>query len=202
MTPDNLGEVEHRHLSPLIGFFPGDRITVDDSPQDIVTGVRNLLVARGIAPYGWANAWRALCWSRFRDGERAYQMITTNLQSSTGSTSGTALNFFDVWPLDANSSIFQIEANFGTPAAMVDMLLYSQPGRIELLPALPAAWADRGRITGAGARGGFSIDFAWRRGRVTECVVHSTGGGTTQVIANGVTRTVRTRPGKSVTLRW
>ena len=26
MTPDNLGEDQHRHLSPLIGFFPGDRI--------------------------------------------------------------------------------------------------------------------------------------------------------------------------------
>ena len=37
----------HRHLSPLIGFFPGDRIRVDTSPTELVDGARNLLTARG-----------------------------------------------------------------------------------------------------------------------------------------------------------
>ncbi len=30
MSPDNLGETTHRHLSPLIGLFPGDRIRPDE----------------------------------------------------------------------------------------------------------------------------------------------------------------------------
>ena len=70
MTPDNLGEVQHRHLSPLMGLFPGDRISPDSSPADLVTGVRDLLVARGTSLYGWANAWRALCWARFGEPRR------------------------------------------------------------------------------------------------------------------------------------
>ena len=102
MTPDNLGEIEHRHLSPLMGFFPGDRIDHDSSPADLLTGVWNLLNARGTSIYGWANAWRALCWARFKEGEKAYQMIIKNLQPSTGSVGGTALNLFDIWPLDSN----------------------------------------------------------------------------------------------------
>lgn len=202
MTPNNLGEIEHRHLSPLMGFFPGDRIDHDSSPADLLTGVWNLLNARGTSIYGWANAWRALCWARFKDGEKAYQMIIKNLQPSTGSVGGTALNLFDIWPLDSTSSIFQIDANFGTPSAMVEMLVYSRPGHIELLPALPAAWAAQGRITGVGARGGFTVEMSWRKGKVKEAVIRSIGGVATEVVADGKTRTVRLARGEAVTLQW
>jgi alpha-L-fucosidase 2 len=202
MSPDNLGEDQHRHLSPLIGFFPGDRINVDTSPDDLVTGVRNLLTARGMNSYGWANAWRALCWARLRDGEKAYQLVTTNLRPSTANSNGSALNLFDIYQVEDDRSIFQIDANFGTPSAMVEMLLYSRPGRIELLPALPEAWAAHGRITGVGARGGFTVDLSWRDGRVEEATVRSVGGVATEVVAGGKSRTVRLRSGGSVTLRW
>lgn len=200
MTPDNLGEVEHRHLSPLIGFFPGDRISLDSSPADLLTGARNLLTARGTSVYGWANAWRAACWARFKEAETAYGMIVTNLRPSTGSVPGTALNFFDVWPLDSTSSIFQVDSNFGTPAAMIEMLVYSRPGHIELLPALPAAWAQHGQVTGVGARGGFTVDLSWANGTVQQAVIHSVGGLSTEVVVGGVTRTVRLTPGRSTTL--
>ena len=44
MSPDNLGETTHRHLSPLIGLFPGDRIRPDGStPAEIVAGATALL---------------------------------------------------------------------------------------------------------------------------------------------------------------
>jgi alpha-L-fucosidase 2 len=129
-------------------------------------------------------------------------MIVTNLRASTGSVNGTALNFFDIWPLDSTSSIFQIDGNFGTPAAMVEMLVYSRPGHIELLPALPAAWAAHGQITGVGARGGFTVDVSWLNGKVQAAVIHSVGGLGTAVVAGGVTQTVRLAAGQSTTLRW
>ncbi|MFE4663759.1 glycoside hydrolase N-terminal domain-containing protein [Streptomyces sp. NPDC056716] len=202
LTPDNLGEVEHRHLSPLMGLFPGDRIDPDTSPAALVAGVRKLLQARGTSMYGWANAWRALCWARFREGETAYEKIIKNLAPFDGRTGGTALNLFDTWPLDANSSICQVDSNFGTPSAMVGMLVHSRPGSIELLPALPAAWAERGRITGVGARGGFTVDLSWRDGVVEKAVIRSVGGRSTEVVAGGKARSVRLARGESVTLRW
>jgi alpha-L-fucosidase 2 len=202
MSPDNLGENEHRHLSPLIGFFPGDRIQFDTSPGELVAGVRNLLTARGMDSYGWANAWRALCWARLKDGEKAYQLVTTNLRPSTANSNGSALNLFDIYQVEADRSIFQIDANFGTPSAMVEMLVYARPGRIELLPALPKAWAAAGRITGVGVRGGFTVDLSWRDGRVREATLRSVGGRSTTVVAAGVTRTVRLDHGGAVTLRW
>ncbi|MFB8181401.1 glycoside hydrolase N-terminal domain-containing protein [Streptomyces sp. NPDC055966] len=202
MSPDNLGETTHRHLSPLIGLFPGDRIRPDGStPAEIVAGATALLTARGMNSFGWANAWRALCWARLKNAANAYQLVVTNLRPSENGGNGTAPNLFDIYEVSQGRGIFQIDANFGTPAAVAEMLLYSRPGHLELLPALPDAWAAAGSVTGAGARGGFVVDLAWREGRPTEVRIRSVGGTMTSVGYAGTSRTVRVRPGESVTLR-
>ena len=202
MSPDNLGETTHRHLSPLIGLFPGDRIRPDSStPKDIVEGATALLTARGMESFGWANAWRSLCWSRLKNADKAYQLVVNNLRPSTDGTNGTASNLFDIYQVEVGRGIFQIEANFGTPAAMIEMLLYSRPGHLELLPALPDAWAASGSVTGVGARGGFVVDLHWKNGKPTEVKIRSINGRTTTVAFGTSTQTVRLTPGASVTLR-
>ncbi len=200
MTPENLGEVTHRHLSPLIGFYPGDRITTDTSPAGLIDGVRNLLTARGMDSYGWATAWRSLCWSRLKDAEKAYQLYLTVLRPSVDNGNGTAANFFDMYS-QGSYTIFQIDANLGGAAAALEMLLYSRPGVIELLPALPRAWAGQGKVTGVGARGGFEVDLAWHDGEVTSATIRSVGGTETEVRAGEWRRQIRLRPGRSVTVR-
>jgi alpha-L-fucosidase 2 len=56
---------------------------------------------------------------------------------------------------------FQIDANLGTAAAMLEMLVFSKPGMIKLLPALPDAWR-RGRAVGLACRGQISIrELEW-----------------------------------------
>ncbi|MET7617784.1 glycoside hydrolase N-terminal domain-containing protein [Streptomyces sp. NPDC005408] len=201
MSPDDLGETTHRHLSPLMGLFPGDRIRPGAVSDELLDGATALLTARGMDSFGWANAWRALCWARLKNAENAYRLIATNLRPSTGGSNGTALNLFDIYQVEQGRGIFQIDANFGTPAAVIEMLLYSRPGHIELLPALPAAWSTSGSVTGIGARGGFAVDLSWRDGRVEQARVRSVGGRTTTVVWQGTSRTVRLQPGASVTLR-
>ncbi|MFI7349408.1 glycosyl hydrolase family 95 catalytic domain-containing protein [Streptomyces sp. NPDC049936] len=202
MSPDNLGETTHRHLSGLVGLFPGDRIRPDGStPEEIVDGATAQLTARGMNSFGWANAWRSLCWARLKDGEKAYQLVINNLRPSTAGSNGTAFNLFDIYEVEKGRGIFQIDANFGTPAAMTEMLLYSRPGHLELLPALPDAWAASGHVTGLPARGGFVVDVEWRNGRPTSLRLHSVGGRTTTVVFAGRSRDVVVRPGASVTLK-
>ncbi|MBM9506227.1 glycosyl hydrolase family 95 catalytic domain-containing protein [Actinacidiphila acididurans] len=202
MSPDNLGETTHRHLSPLFGLFPGDRIRPDDStPKDILDGATALLTARGMNSFGWANAWRALCWARLKDGDKAYQLIGTNLQPSVNGSNGSAMNLFDIYQTEPGRGIFQIDANFGTPSAIVEMLVYSRPGHVELLPALPAAWAASGSVSGVGVRGGFTADFTWKNGKVVQATLTSVRGGTTTLVAGAATRKVSLKPGESVTLR-
>ncbi len=202
MSPDNLGETTHRHLSPLIGLFPGDRIRPDGStPKDILAGATALLTARGMNSFGWANAWRSLCWARLKDAEKAYQLVVNNLKPSVNGSNGSAMNLFDIYELSQGYGIFQIEANFGTPTAIIEMLVYSRPGHVELLPALPAAWAASGSISGVGVRGGFIADIGWKNGKVTQATLKSVGGRSTTVFANGSSRGVSLMPGESITLR-
>ncbi|CCK26506.1 Alpha-L-fucosidase [Streptomyces davaonensis JCM 4913] len=202
MSPDNLGETTHRHLSGLVGLFPGDRIRPDGAtPKEIVDGATAQLTARGMNSFGWANAWRALCWARLKDAEKAYQLIVTNLRPSSGGSNGTAFNLFDIYEVERGRGIFQIDANFGTPAAMLEMLLYSRPGHLELLPALPDAWAASGSVTGLPARGGFVVDLKWQAGVPTSVRIRSVGGRTTTVSYGGTSRTVSLAPGESVTVK-
>ncbi|MCL7377950.1 glycoside hydrolase N-terminal domain-containing protein [Streptomyces sp. 35G-GA-8] len=202
MSPDNLGETTHRHLSPLIGLFPGDRIRPDGStPKDIVDGATALLDARGMNSFGWANAWRGLCWARLKDAEKAYRLVVTNLKPSANGSNGSAMNLFDIYEVEQGRGIFQIDANFGTAASIIEMLLYSRPGHIELLPALPAAWAASGSVSGVGVRGGFVADVSWKNGKVTRATLKSVGGRRTTVVAGGTAREISLKPGGSVTLR-
>ncbi|MGW1911525.1 glycosyl hydrolase family 95 catalytic domain-containing protein [Streptomyces sp. NPDC002076] len=201
MSPENLGETTHRHLSPLIGLFPGDRIRPDDStPKDILAGATALLTARGMNSYGWSNAWRSLCWSRLKNAENAYQLVVNNLKPSVNGSNGTAPNLFDIMDMGQGRGIFQIDANFGTPSAIIEMLLYSRPGHVELLPALPSAWAASGSVSGVGVRGGFVADLRWKNGKVTQATLRSVGGRATTVFAGGTSRRISLKPGESVTL--
>ncbi|HEY4146622.1 glycosyl hydrolase family 95 catalytic domain-containing protein [Pinirhizobacter sp.] len=200
MSPDNLGETTHRHLSPLIGFFPGDRIQLASSPPALIDGVTKLLKARGMTGYGWGCAWRAICWARLKNADNAYRLLLTNLAPSRNHGNGTAQNFFDFYKLTEDTDAFQIDANFGTPTAMLEMLLYSRPGLIELLPALPTAWAAAGSVTGIGARGGFRVDLAWRDGRVSKATVHSVGGTRTTLKHGEWSKMISLRTGESITV--
>jgi len=200
MTPDNLGETQHRHLSPLMGLFPGDRIRPGAVPDTIIDAARNLLTARGFESFGWANAWRAACWARLHDAETAYKLVVRNLRPSVDNSNGSAPNLFDMYQVDPTRSIFQIDANLGTPTAMIEMLVYSRPGQVTLLPALPAAWADSGKITGVGLRGGFTLDLTWRHGRPVSARITSIGGRSTAVTFGADTRHVRLEVGASVVL--
>ncbi|MGH3716165.1 MAG: glycosyl hydrolase family 95 catalytic domain-containing protein, partial [Micromonosporaceae bacterium] len=196
MSPDYLGEPQHRHLSGLVGFYPGDRIRTDNQPAAYVEGVRKVLEARGLDSYGWACAWRAACWARLKDSNRAYLSILNVLRPSNGVRNGSSVNLFDMY----DGYIFQIDANLGVPAAMLEMLVYSRPGVIDLMPAVPAAWKD-GSVRGFGARGGFRLDMTWAGGAPTSVTLYSAAGGTTELRVGDWRQTVTVAAGGSTTVQ-
>ncbi|WP_329873583.1 glycosyl hydrolase family 95 catalytic domain-containing protein [Streptomyces sp. SP18CS02] len=199
MSDGDLGETTHRHLSAHMGLFPGDRINLQDSPAALVAGAAKLLDARGTESFGWATAWRAICWAHLKDADKAYQCVMNVLKPSVGFSNGSAVNLFDMYSLGGRS-VFQIDANYGTPVAMLDMLVQSRPGRVELLPALPDAWAASGSVTGVGVRGGLTVDLGWSSGQVTSATLRGTAGRSATVVFGDWSKTVTIPSGGSVTV--
>jgi alpha-L-fucosidase 2 len=60
---------------------------------------------------------------------------------------------------------------------MAEMLLQSQNGEVQLLPALPNAWARSGHFRGLRGRGGLIVDLVWKNGKANSAVLHASANG-------------------------
>ena len=152
-----IGEYHHRHISQLMGLMPGTLVTA--ARPDWMAAAKKTLDFRGDESTGWALAHRLNCRARVRDGEGAYRLIRNLLAQRT---------YANLW--DAHPP-FQIDGNFGATAGMTEMLVQSherdERGEfvVRLLPALPKEWPN-GRARGLRVRGGKTVDFEWRDGKV------------------------------------
>jgi alpha-L-fucosidase 2 len=161
-------EPGHRHLSHLFAVYPSNEI--NPSKPSLYQAARVSLerrLANGGGGTGWSRAWVVCLWATFGDGAKAEDSLRVLFSKSTWP------NLFDLHP----PGIFQIDGNLGGTAGIAQMLLQSQNGTVDLLPALPPAWQE-GAVTGLRARGGLTVDLLWRNGRLQEAKLHAIHRGT------------------------
>jgi alpha-L-fucosidase 2 len=186
----------HRHTSHLYGLHPANSIT--KATPDLYQAARKSLEVRGDGGTGWSLAWKINMWARLGDGDHAYILLTNLLMNKT------LPNLFDT------HAPFQIDGNFGATAAIAEMLVqsqirivgkdaapYRQEFQIDLLPALPAA-GPAGHVSGLRARGGFTVDFDWKEGKLVEARIHSALGGPLHLRLGDKTASFETEPGQSI----
>lgn len=165
-------EPHHRHLSHLYPFHPGTQIT--EKTPELRDAVRKTLELRGDDGTGWSLGWKINMWARMNDGDHALELIKMQLRLVGDSDiiyvkgGGTYPNMFDAHPP------FQIDGNYGATAGICEMMLRSRAEddqyTVDLLPALPASWAD-GEITGLKTMGGLTVDIRFEGGKLAEAKI-------------------------------
>jgi alpha-L-fucosidase 2 len=161
----------HRHQSHLYPLFPGREICSVREPELFEAcrvAVEKRLVLGLEQQTGWSLVHMALVYARLKEGDLALECLRFLTRSCLGK------NFFTYHNSDLDMGItqpliqgglpapFQIEANLGIVAAVLEMLVFCRPGLIHLLPALPGSWT-KGSICGVQCMGGIKLNLKWDR---------------------------------------
>jgi len=190
--PDFKDNYEHRHMSHLYPVYPGLEVTREREPR-IFQACRVAMTKKMSEfeyPCTWSYVLAACTSARLGQAEQAWKALEIVARGYTLPNLFTTL-----WLYNYKPPMYQFEAASGIPAAIMEMLLYSEPGAIRLLPALPKAWPN-GYIKGLRARGGFEVDIYWADSKLTRAVIRSLLGNKCRVRYGDRTVELKTEVGK------
>ncbi len=149
---------KHRHISHLYPAWPAfetqdNQALVDACNQAIANRNRENEGEDDIASHGWVH--KALVAARLKNADSCYNSLMALMSDNIYYTSMmTDHNTHDGW------GVFCTDTSIGTIGIIDEMLLYSNTGVIEALPALPDEW-NEGSIEGLRARTNAEVDLEW-----------------------------------------
>lgn len=188
---------QHRHISHLLALQPCKQINPYKQPE-LAEAIKVSLNYRGDADFNalngvngnsmeyptkcthedfhfdnytsqvWCRAARLCTWLRIFDGDRADKIYNDIFRESTLENMiqyETKAHYED-----STSTPFFLDGTVLSAGYVTEMVLQSQHGELDLLPALPSTW-ETGSITGIRARGGFTIDIKWNEGNLIEAKI-------------------------------
>lgn len=168
LHPDFKDNYEHRHQSHVYPLFPGSEITEESNPEvyeACKVAINKRLVIGLKSQTGWSLAHMANVYARLGDGEKAKEALNILSRCCLGQNfftyhndwraMGATMPFF--W---GQSAPFQMDANFGISAAIIEMLCGSTSNMLRILPALPVEW-QKGEFSNMLTRTGVKTSIKW-----------------------------------------
>ena len=165
LTPKLTNNDSHRHSSQLYPLYDG-------LPEEIATSPALRAAFKKSIEYKLDKHWKnnqvgfmsfglvqlGQAATSLGEGELAYHCLTHLVNRFWLNNMASMHN---------HRSLFNMDISGGMPAVIIKMLVASEPGKIQLLPALPAAW-PKGAIEGALCRGGITLrSLQWDKERIT-----------------------------------
>ena len=193
-------EPNHRHTAHLVALYPEHQISPRTTPE-LARAAEITIQRRMNAPHWeqseWGRANLVVYYARLLKGNDAHKYLVSLVAKAADDN---LLTYSSAGIAGANSNIFSLDGNTAGAAGVAEMLLQSQAGEIEFLPALPDAWPN-GFIRGLCARGGYVVDIAWKNGVLLAASIRSQHGGPTPVRYRDTVITIRLKPGETIRLR-
>ena len=190
------GNLDHRHVSHLYPVWPLHEITRDTTPG-LAEAAHRALADRGdenLSAHGSLH--RALAAARLRDAGLA----RANLLKILG-----ADMLFRSLMTSHNPAleIYNADAAITFPGLIAELLVDARPGRLDLLPALPAELA-RGTVRGITCQGRITVEeLAWDLARGTvRALLRSAVDQTLAVHCGGAGRSVTLPAGTAVAVAF
>lgn len=163
----------HRHTCHLIALYPYNQISSEKTPELAKAAkqtLTNRLTAAGWEDVEWSRA-NIICYNaRLKNPKEAYESVVL-LQRNfmrenllTISPKGIAGAPYDIFIFDGNEA---------GAAGMAEMLVQSQEGYIEFLPALPEEWKT-GYFKGLCVLGGGIVDLKWTEKQIETATIKAT----------------------------
>jgi alpha-L-fucosidase 2 len=191
----------HRHTAHLCALFPERQITPRGTPElarAAAVTIERRQRAPGWEQTEWVEANFTVYYARLLRGDLALAHLTRLV---TDASEANLMTYSAGGIAGAAQNIYSFDGNAGGTAGVAEMLLQSDGEEIELLPALPPAW-PAGTVQGLRARGGFTVDIAWRDGRLDHARIRAHRAGTHRVRYHDETTEVGFAAGEEVVVGY
>ena len=173
-------DISHRHLSPYMAIYPLGLLKIGQpADRKLIESSLEHIRKKGTDEWcGYSFAWMACVYSITKHPDSAVKMLrifashfcSPNSFHLNGDQLGAVYSHFTYRP-------FTLEGNFAFAQGLLEMLLQSEMGFVEVFPAIPGSWKQVS-FENLRAQGGFLVSATRENGVTTKIRISATQEGT------------------------